>query len=297
MTTPPMRSARRAVVPLLRVVLAVQAMRIVVAVISGIVASSQHFPGVDSGVGPLESGPERLLQFANAGDGVGAVLMVLAAVLLWLASMLPRSERPWRSDYALTCALLVLTALSALLTAVGYLWVAADQEYFPVGEEVQAVGFAIAYALAISALLFVVRGVNSIVTSPAAGPDGDDAEAGAAVFAVDRQTGDVLAWSSRAEAREKAPLYGVEDDEYQWFLDDGAVLLASTQGRDVSFTPTGEERPDDLLRHLKDYAERRGLVIDEEDADEPLAYVEPIARHHYLDMWPGWLRWVGRLTR
>ena len=104
----------------------------------------------------------------------------------------------------------------------------------------------------------------------------------------------ISAWPS---ARENAPLYGVEDDEYEWFLDDGGVLRATATGRVVSFSPTGEERPDDLLRHLKEYALRRGIVIDDEDANEPLAYVDPIAREHYLEMWPGWLRWLGRLAR
>ncbi len=219
-------------------------------------------------------------------------------VLLWLAAMLPRSERPWRADYAATFSLLGLTAVSSLLTAVAYLWVASDQRFFPTSQEVRLVGFALVYTVTSAALLYVVRGINEIVTSPADGEDDeDDGEPGAAVFAVDRKTGAVHAWASRGEAREKAPLYGVEDDEFEWFLDDGAVLQATAHGREVSFTPTGEERPEELLGHLKEYVQRRGLTIDEEDADEPLAYVDPIARDHYLEMWPGWLRWLGRLTR
>jgi hypothetical protein len=279
------------------VVLAVQALRIVVAVISGVVASREHFPGADFGGGPGESGADRLLQFAAAGDGEGAILMVLAAVLLWLVAMLPRSERSWRGDYAATSALLVLTAASCVLSAAGYLWAASEQEYFPVSREVQLVGFAIVYTVTVAAVLYVVRGVNTSVSTTAVAPEDDGDEAGAAVFAVDRKTGVVLAWASRAEAQEKAPLYGVEDDEYEWYLDDGVVLQATADGRDVSFAPAGEERPDELLQHLKDYAQRRGIIIDEAEADEPLAYVDPIARDHYLEMWPGWLRWLGRLAR
>lgn len=297
MTTPPQRSARRAVVPLLRLVLAVQAAQILVAVISGIAASTQHFPLEGIGAGPVESGPNRLLEFAGAGDGLGALLMLLATVLLWLVAMLPRRERSWGGDYAATSWLLILTGLSAALTAAGYLWAAAGADFFPAGQEVRFVGSSVIYAAAMAGAVFVLRGVNAAVLERAIVDDEDDGEAGAAVFAVDRKTGAVLAWPSRADAREKAPLYGVEDDEYEWFLDDGVVLQATSHGRDVSFAPTGEERPDDLLRHLKDYASRRGIVVDDEDADEPLAYVEPIARDHYLEMWPGWLRWLGRLTR
>ena len=58
--------------------------------------------------------------------------------------------------------------------------------------------------------------------------------------------------------------------------------------REVHLQPTPDERPDELLRLLTAYAERRGLTIDE--PDEPLAYVDPISRDHYLEMWPGWLR-------
>ena len=299
MTTPPPRSARRAGVPLLRIVLVLQAARIVVAVVAGIAAGTEHFPGADFGGGPRESGAERLVQFGAAGDGTGALVMVLAAVLLWLVATLPRGDRAWGGDYAATSALVVLTALSSLVTAVGYLWVAADQDFFRVSQVIELVGLAVVYALTLGAVFYVVGGINAAVLQAAIVPtdDEDGDEAAAAVFAVDRRTGDVLAWASRRDAVAKAPLYGVEDDEYDWYLDDGAVLRATAHGRDVSFTPTGEERPDDLVQHLKEYASRRGLTIDEEEADEPLAYVDPIARDRYLDLWPGWLRWLGRLTR
>jgi hypothetical protein len=299
MTTPPQRSARRAVVPLLRIVVAAQALRIVVAVIGGLVANREHLPGPDFGVHPAENGAEQLLQFASAGDGEGAILMVLGAVLLWLVAMLPRSERTWHGDFIATSVLLGLTSVSCVLTAVAYIWFASEPVGFPTSQEVQLVGFSIVYAALTAAMLYVVRGIHATVTSTAvdSGDEENDDEEGAAVFAVDRKTGAVLVWSSQAEARAKAPLFGIEDDEYEWFLDDGVMLVAAANGQDVSFTPTGEERPEDLLRHLKDYVERRGLRIDEEEADEPLAYVDPIARDHYLEMWPGWLRWLGRLTR
>ena len=40
----------------------------------------------------------------------------------------------------------------------------------------------------------------------------------AAVFAVDRRNGEVLAWPSRQAAREQAPVYGVEDDAERPYL-------------------------------------------------------------------------------
>jgi hypothetical protein len=291
---------RRAVVPLLRIVLAAQAVRLVVAVVAGIAASTQHAPGADFGPGPLESGAQRLTDFADAGDGFGVLFMLLAVLLLWATASvatLPEQRRAWRTDRVVTSWLLVLTALSSVLLAIGYAWAATGADFFPVAQEVRLVGSAGIWAVVLAAVVYVTRGmtVSPPVADPGDAADPDDAPA--AVFAVDRATGDVLAWPSRADARDKAPLYGVEDDEFEWFLDDGTVLLATAQGRDVAFTSAGDERPDDLLRHLKDYATRRGLVADDDDEDEPLAYVEPIAREHHLAMWPGWLRWLGRLTR
>src|SRR4029079_12691706 len=102
----------------------------------------------------------------------------------------------------------------------------------------------IVYAATSVALLYVLRGVDATVGAAAADAEASDGEGepSAAVFAVDRRTGDVLAWPSWRAAVENAPLYGVEDEEYDWFLDDGAVLRAAAQGRDGSFPPTGAAR-------------------------------------------------------
>jgi hypothetical protein len=291
-TPPPPGAARRALLLLLRLVLAVQAARLVLAVISGIAASTQHSPGEGFGAGPLASGAQRLLEFAGAGEGSGALLILLAVALLWLVSMLPPRDRRPQAEASAVSWLAVLTGVSALLAAAGYVWVASDQDFFPASQEIDLVGSALIYAGAMTGAFGAVRSIERAVPSSAAA-DGD--EPGAAVFAVDRTTGSVLAWPSMSAARANAPLYGVEDDEYLWFLDDGTVVEASAEGQDVALVPTDEQKPDELLTYLKAYVQRRGLVIDDED--EPLAYIDPIARDHYLEMWPGWLRWIGRLTR
>jgi hypothetical protein len=117
------------------------------------------------------------------------------------------------------------------------------------------------------------------------------------VFAVDRRNGDVLAWSSMTKAVMEAPVFGVEDNEYEFFLDDGTVLSAGIVDDRVRFTPSDVERADDLIAALRAYAERTGIAVDEGEADEPLAYVDTISRDHWLDMWPAWLRWIGRVVR
>ena len=221
--------------------------------------------------------------------GVGSVTLPLkgcSVVVQLRAVPLPATSR-----------LLVLTGLSSVLLAAGYLWSVADATFFPVGQVVHLAGFALVSALAMGGALFVVRGMDSMRSAPDRGATDVDDEEGAAVFAVDRRTGAVLAWPSMREAAANAPLYGVEDDEYEWFLDDGVVLAASAVGQDVTFVATSDARPDDLLRHLKEHASRRGLTIDDEEADEPLAYVDPIMRDNYLELWPHWMRPIGRFFR
>jgi hypothetical protein len=65
----------------------------------------------------------------------------------------------------------------------------------------------------------------------------------------------------------------------------------------VSFTETADRRRDELLAHLKEFVLRRGIRVDEEDADEPSAYAIPISDWQWLQLWPGWLRWIGRIFR
>ncbi|HET7531407.1 MAG TPA: hypothetical protein VFJ98_10650 [Mycobacteriales bacterium] len=284
MTTqaPSARLAPRGPVDLLVASLLVaQAIRLVAAVVGGIATAAQN---VDFAPAPFRNGV-IVAQFGDAGDGVGILLLLLATALLcWQVSAAGRAATGW---------LLVLTAVSAVLAAIGFGIESSAGDFHDWQRLVSVEGFQLAYLVATLGALAVVRRL-----SPAAAPAERDDEASAAVFAVDRRTGAVLAWPSVRDAEARAPLYGVEDDEYDWFLDDGVVLVATADGRDVRLSPTGDERPDVLLRHLKDYAERRGLTIDEDDdEDEPLAYVDPITRDHYLDMWPGWLRWLGRLTR
>ena len=233
MTTSPERGVRSAAIPLLRIVLAVQALRLLITVASGIAASVQRPPGDGFGVGPLESGAQRLIDFGGAGGDVGAVFMLVAVVLLWATAGRANSTA-WPVNYAATSWLLVLTGLSSVLLAAGYLWSVADATFFPVGQVVHLAGFALVSALAMGGALFVVRGMDSMRSAPDRGATEVDDEEGAAVFAVDRRTGAVLAWPSMREAAANAPLYGVEDDEYEWFLDDGVVLAASAVGQDVT---------------------------------------------------------------
>ena len=274
---------------LLTTVLVAQAIRLVAGVVGGVVTATDQTPFAP---GRFRTGA-AIAEFGAAGDGVGIVLLLLAAALLWwrAAGRAPTAGVPRLGRFReATAWLLMLTAVAVVLVIVGLTIEASVDVGAGWRRVVSLQGFQIAYLVAAVGALVVVRGLAF------GREDVDDAEGSpAAVFAVDRQTGAVLAWWSIREAADNAPLYGVEDDEYEWYLDDGTVVAASAEDGDVHLVPGDDERPQELIRHLQEHAQRRGLRVD--DPDEPLEYVDPITRDHYLQMWPGWMRWIGRLVR
>jgi hypothetical protein len=292
MTATPLPADRRDAGDLLvSTLLVAQAIRLVASVVGGVTTIGQR---EDFGPGRFHTG-EVLAAFGSAGDGAAiALLAVATAVLWWRTTTTGHQTRTGQRDVLVW--LLGLTALAAVMEAVGAS-IEASIGGFAGVRLVAVIGFEAAYVVAAIGAIAAVRRLSPVSVTADDAADEIGGESGAAVFAVDRTTGAVLAWPSVREARAKAPLYSVTDDEYEWFLDDGVVLAASVIGRDVQLTPTPEERPDDLLRQLKEHASRRGLVLDDVEADEPLAYVEPITRDNYLELWPHWMRPLGRFFR
>jgi hypothetical protein len=290
MTTAPLPASRRDAGDVLIItLLAAQAVRLLASIVGGFSAVGQRG---DFEPDRLHAG-EVLSAFGSAGDGVAIALLALATAVLWWRTT-TTGHLPRTGQREVLVWLLGLTALAAVLEAVG---ACIESSIGGFGARLVAVvGFQAAYVVAALGTMAAVRRLGSD-SSSGIEVDGLRGEAGAAVFAVDRKTGAVLAWPSMGEALEKAPLYSVEDDEYEWFLDDGVVLAASAVGQDVTLVATPEERPDELVAHLKEHALHRGLVVDEDEVDEPLAYVDPIMRDNHLEMWPGWLRPLGRLLR
>jgi hypothetical protein len=273
------------------VLLAAQAVRLVTSVVAGITTVKQSAPG---GIVYYATGP-KIAAFGGAGDGVGVLLLAVAVVVLWLTVPAWDDRSLRQSEIALW--LIALTAADVVVHAVG---VSVEVTEFPQGQPwgqlVEFVGFDAAYLVVAVGCLSVLRGLSYVADEAVMAGD-DDTVSPVAVFAVDRRNGDVLAWPSMSTAVAEAPVYGVEDNEYEFFLDDGTVLSAGVVDDRVNFSPTGVDRSDDLLAALRAYAERTGITVDAAEADEPLAYVDPVSRAHWLDNWPGWLRWVGRIAR
>jgi hypothetical protein len=115
------------------------------------------------------------------------------------------------------------------------------------------------------------------------------------VFAVDRGNGEVFAFFSYARAARTISVYSIEEDEYVFYADDGTLLVASVVDDRTTFTPTGVVRRDELLQHLRSFTQRTSVEVI--DRDDPTAYAVPIADWQWLQLWPGWLRGIGRLVR
>lgn len=277
--------------PIVLVLLTAQALRLLTSVVAGITSLKESAP---DGI-PFYSTGQKVAAFGGAGDGVGVLLLAVAVVVLWLS--LQQWDSRWTRQAEVAVWLLVLTVADVVVHAIGVsIEITEVSQVRLWGQLVGFIGFDLAYVVLAVGCVYVLRGL-SYVADDAALLGLDDTDSLAAVFAVDRRNGDVLAWSSMASAVAEAPVFGVEDNEYEFFLDDGTVLSAGIVDDRVQFTPTDVERTDDLVAALRAYAERTGIDVDPAEADEPLSYVDPISRDHWLDNWPAWLRWIARIAR
>jgi hypothetical protein len=232
--------------------------------------------------------------------GIGVLLAVLAAVAVWVrlrgaagGGEVGGSEAGGSEALrSMTVLLLALTAVAGVVSAVGYALVFghADTGWSAV---FGSVGSALADVVVAVVLLVGFRRMTGSAYRPVA--DGGDADGDDVLFAVDRGTGDVRAFFSYAEAARRMHVYSIEDDEYQFFTDAGVPVTAVAERGEVEFRPGSGDRSEELMAHLREFAERRGIAVD--PADEAWAYAEPISRWQWLELWPGWLRWMGHLVR
>jgi len=249
----------------------------------------------DASNGPFPGGRPRafdvLTTFGAAGDGTGVLLLVAAAAAVWWLGS--RGEPLADVLTTWTSWLFGATGLLALAQGVGVGLV------YPTalgGNQtsrlVQAEAFAPAYVvLAVGAIVLLNRLRVGFATESAS----DDLDA--FIFAVDRKSGDVRAFLSAGEAKRRIHVYSVEDDEFAFYTDEGTALAATVVDDRIVLRPTDQQRLGELVESLKEFANRRGITIDDEDADDPTAYAVPIGRWHWLEMWPPWMRPIGMLFR
>lgn len=231
-----------------------------------------------------------LTTFGEGGDGGGLVLAVIATVLVWWVS---RARGPGVATLQLSaCWVLGVTAVLAVLQAVGVGLIYSLSPNDQVSRIILAAGFALAAIVIAVGASVLTRQFGTAIDDQMAANDID-----AFVFALDRHTIDVRAFYSVREAVRRMHIYSVEEGEFDFCTDDGTVLRASIVDDRIQLRPTDEQHPDELVARLKEFALRRGITIDEDEADDPTAYVEPISRWQWLEMWPPWLRPFGYLFR
>lgn len=289
MTTPGSPAPEACIIGgLATVLLAAGLLRVAVAVAAGIKALTRHGTYPDA----TTHAAGTLIYLGGAGDLAGALLAVVVVGLLWWRFRLGES---WHGGLrTVTGGLLLLTVLSALTEGAGYGIGFAQTHPVQTEELLRTCGFALAAAVVAAGGLVAMSRLDPIGDEASAG-DVDDIDA--MVFAVDRSNGDVHAYLSLNEAARRTNAYSVEDNEFAFFTDDGDVLAASVEHGRVLLRATDINRRDELLTRLGEFVSRKDIGIDMRDVDDPSAYAGPISDWQALQLWPGWLRWMGRLVR
>lgn len=232
-----------------------------------------------------------LSTFGAAGDGTGVVLLLAAAVLVWFAARLDDGRAP--TLWPVLGWLFAGTAALAVMQGIGSGLVYTLPPGHQTARLIETEGFALATVLICVCGVVVVQRLGRIIDDRVLAYDDLDAF----VFAVDRKSGEVRAFLSPHEASRRMHLYSVEDDEFAFYTDEGVVLEATVVDDRIVLRPTERQHPAELLESLKEFANRRGIKVDEDDADDATAYALPISRWHWLEMWPPWMRPIGMLFR
>jgi hypothetical protein len=263
------------------VLLGAASLRVLGSVIGGLLSVTAHadtFPVGSQRVGTV------LTRFGAAGDTASALLVVGAVAILGWA--LPEARASALAPLARLLAL--ATGVLVVLRVAGVLAIEADFSSHPAAEEVVQVAFAA------GDLLLCLGGVVALGRmGGAAQTTGDALEP--LVFAVDRGNGEVFAFFSYAQAARTISVYSIEEHEYDFFAEDGTALSAAVVDDRTTFSATDDDRRDELMQHLRRFAQAKS--IDVTDRDDPAAYAVPIADWQWLELWPGWLRGIGRFVR
>lgn len=254
--------------------------RIVVSLIAGLITLSQHD---EMSTGRVRAG-EILTAFGSAGDSIEALLGAAAVAVLW-----------WMARRGLTGAaaairlLLIATLLLIVARATGFALIDIDSARAS-AEFTVIFGFGLADAVIVGGSLLVLDRARLAVTASA---DPDQIEP--LLFAVDRGNGEVFAFYSFAQARRAISIYSIEENEYAFYTDEGDVVTATADDDGTSFTVTDDRRLDELMLSLRGFAQSKGLSV--EEPQEPTSYAVPVSDWQWLELWPGWLRPIGRLVR
>ena len=255
-------------------------LRFLGSVIAGVIALSTEpdFPQM------RERAANILTAFGSAGDTTTVLLVLAAAAVLVWGRPRPRVE----SLGPVIRVFLLVTAVLVLARVAGVFLIDVD-----LPSQVQAQEAFVA-AFAVGDLLLCAGGAMLLGREDAVEATAtDDLEP--LVFAVDRGNGEVFAFFSYAEAARTISSYSIEEDEFAFYADDGTAINAEVVDDRTRFTATDVDARDELMQHLRRFA--RAKSLDVADPAEATSYAVPIADWQWLELWPGWLRGIGRVVR
>lgn len=255
--------------------------RIAAAIVAGIATAGDHTADMPDRIFTGQT----LEAFGGGGSFVGAVLAV--AALGFAAAAAQRLA----AIGTLARWLVVLVALSVTVATIGDAFVVST---FGGDGEVANLSRVLGEG---AAALVICLGGAAAVNRALAFEDDESADASEVIFAVDRVDGEVFAARSFAGLARVISVYSIEDDEFEFFTVDGHQVLATAADGRAAFEVTDNDRLDQLLAHLRRFATANELSVTPEDRDEPTAYVAPIEEWQALELWPPWLRPIGRLVR
>jgi hypothetical protein len=86
----------------------------------------------------------------------------------------------------------------------------------------------------------------------------------------------------------------VDNGAYDFFADDGTVLVPSTHGQEVTLRETGERRPEELRARLHRYLSHPGVAIDPGLTDDPVAAAQAIINAEWERRSFKWFPWLDR---
>jgi hypothetical protein len=113
-----------------------------------------------------------------------------------------------------------------------------------------------------------------------------------AVFIFEGNDLSVLPSVERAAGHVEA--IDVDNGEFDFFADDGTVLIGTTHDRQVMLRATDDRRPEELRERLRRYLSHPKVAMDPALADDPIAAAQAILDASWSRRPFSWLPWLDR---
>ncbi len=106
--------------------------------------------------------------------------------------------------------------------------------------------------------------------------------------------GDLAVFPSLEKAAGSVEAIDVENDEYDFFGDDGTLLRPEVQGLQVMLHVTDKQRPVELRERLREYLAHPRVALDATLADDPVAAAQVILQAGWGRRPFRWFPWLDK---